>query len=183
MFDRADPIRCYGITMSANLCDPRFGNADQARRWFEDQRWPHGVICPHCGNSDQMRIKPLQGKSHRPGLYNCIECRLHFTVTVGTAMHRSKIPLNKWLIAIYLISASGASARELHDTLGIAYQSAWYLSHRIRGAMSGQEIIGPHDSAADAERETKAIASRLLLGPLQTILVTHKIDADRSRYA
>ena len=82
-----------------------FVDADEARKWFEIQRWPHGVTCPHCDNSNQVKIKLLQGKSHRPGLYECAECRQQFTVTVGTVMHRSKIPLNKWLLAMQLISA------------------------------------------------------------------------------
>jgi transposase-like protein len=114
-------------------------DADEARKWFEAQRWPHGVICPHCGNFDQIKITPLQGKSYRSGLYYCVECRHQFTVTVGTPMHRSKIPLNKWLIAMHLISASenGVSARELQDALGIAYHSSWHLSRRVRQFMSG----------------------------------------------
>jgi transposase-like protein len=65
------------------------------------------------------------------------ECREQFTVTVGTVMERSKIPLNKWVAAMYLMSAGkkGTSAHQLHRTLGITYQSAWFLAHRIREAM------------------------------------------------
>src|SRR5665647_2745664 len=124
-------------SLFGSLGDPRFTEADEARKWFETLRWPDGVICPHCGNFDPCKIKPLRGKSHRPGLYECGQCRLQFTVTVGTPMHRSKIPLNKWLIAMHLMSASekGVTARELHHALGIAYHSAWYLSRRIRKAM------------------------------------------------
>lgn len=121
-----------------NLTDPRFHDADKARAWLEAQRWPHGPFCPHCGNSDQTKIKALRGKSHRPGLYQCAECREQFTVTVGTVMERSKIPLNKWVMAMHLMSASkkGMSAHQLHRMLGITYQSAWFLCHRIREAMA-----------------------------------------------
>lgn len=126
-----------------NLTDPRFHDADKARAWLEAQRWPHGPFCPHCGNSDQSKIKALRGKSHRAGLYQCAECREQFTVTVGTVMERSKIPLNKWVLAMHLLSASkkGMSAHQLHRMLGITYQSAWFLCHRIREAMA--EPKGP----------------------------------------
>src|SRR4051794_25024098 len=58
-------------------------------------------------------------------------------VTVGTVAERSKIPLNKWVLAIYLISASkkGMSAHQLHRMLGISYKSTWFMAHRIREAM------------------------------------------------
>jgi transposase-like protein len=126
-----------------NLSDPRFHDADKARAWLEAQRWPHGAFCPHCGNSDQNKIKALQGKAHRTGLYQCADCREQFTVTVGTVMERSKIPLNKWVLAMHLMSASkkGMSAHQLHRMLGITYQSAWFLAHRIREAMT--ETKGP----------------------------------------
>lgn len=124
-----------------NLTDPRFHDVDKARAWLEAQRWPHGPFCPHCGNSDQTKIKALRGKSHRAGLYQCAECREQFTVTVGTVMERSKIPLNKWVLAMHLMSASkkGMSAHQLHRMLGITYQSAWFLCHRIREAMTDQK--------------------------------------------
>lgn len=120
-----------------DLSDPRFNDPQAAREWLENQRWPNGPICPHCGNADASKIKALQGKAHRPGLYQCAECREQFTVTVGSVMERSKIPLHKWVAAMHLMGASkkGMSAHQLHRMLGIAYQSAWFLAHRIREAM------------------------------------------------
>jgi transposase-like protein len=122
-----------------NLTDKRFQDHEEARKWFELQRWPNGPWCPHCGNAYADRITALHGKAHREGVYQCNEkeCRLQFSVTVGTVMERSKIPLNKWLLAMHLMSSSkkGYSAHQLHRTLGITYQSAWFLAHRIREAM------------------------------------------------
>ncbi len=120
-----------------DITDPRFQDAEKAREYLEAQRWPNGPICPHCGNGDPSKISGLKGKSHRPGLYQCNECREQFTVTVGSVMERSKIPLNKWLMAMHLMGASkkGVSAHQLHRMLGITYQSAWFLAHRIREAM------------------------------------------------
>lgn len=151
---------------SSGLSDTCFRDADEARKWLENQRWPRGIICPHCGNLDQVKVKLMHGKSHRPGLYRCAECNQQFTVTVGTVMHRSKIPLNKWLIAMHLISASekGASARQLRHTLGISYQGAWYISHRIRRVLSDQAAANLRSGAQGSD--PSATASRLLVREL-----------------
>ncbi|KRA00251.1 transposase [Mesorhizobium sp. Root157] len=119
------------------LDSPIFQDADKAREHLEAQRWPHGPICPHCGNANETRITKMEGKAHRPGLYNCMECREQFTVTVGTVFERSKIPLNKWLLATFLMASSkkGMSAHQLHRMLGVTYKTAWFMAHRIREAM------------------------------------------------
>ncbi|MCK2057120.1 IS1595 family transposase [Methylobacterium sp. 37f] len=128
-----------------NLSDPRFTDVTAARTWLESQRWADGWVCPHCGNADQAKIRALAGKSHRPGVYQCNECREQFTVTVGTVMERSKIPLNKWVMAMHLMSASkkGMSAHQLHRMLGVTYKTAWFLAHRIREAMRPGPGAGP----------------------------------------
>ncbi|WP_425597382.1 transposase, partial [Thalassobaculum salexigens] len=86
--------------MSVDLTNPVFQDADKARLHLEAVRWPEGPFCPHCGETKE--IGALKGKSHRPGLYKCYSCREQFTVTVGTVFERSKVPLNKWLLATYL---------------------------------------------------------------------------------
>jgi transposase-like protein len=125
-----------------DLADPRFNDPDAAREWLEQQRWPDGPVCPHCGNADANRITGLKGKAHRPGVFQCAECREQFTVTVGTVIERSKIALHKWVMAMHLMSASkkGMSAHQLHRMLGITYQSAWFLAHRIREAMREDDL-------------------------------------------
>ncbi len=119
------------------LDSPIFHDADEARKHLEAQRWPNGPICPHCGNAHADRITAMKGKAHRPGLYNCMECREQFTVTVGTVFERSKIALNKWLLATFLMSSSkkGMSAHQMHRMLGVTYKTAWFMCHRIREAM------------------------------------------------
>src|SRR3977135_3922101 len=101
--------------MSATLQDPIFTDETAAREHLEAIRWPDGPICPHCGNSDQTAIHRLDGKSHRPGLFQRTACREHFTVTVGSVMERSHIPLPKWVLAFHLMAASkkGVSAHQL----------------------------------------------------------------------
>lgn len=132
-----------------------FHNDDAAREALEAVRWPNGPFCPHCGNLDQDKIAKGHGKVHRPGLYYCAACNGQFTVTVGTVMERSKIPLSKWLFAMHLMGASkkGMSAHQLHRTLGITYKSAWFMAHRIREAMRelNPGVIGGGGKTVEAD--------------------------------
>src|SRR5690348_6310793 len=127
--------------MTAHLNSPIFQDPEAAREWLEARIWPNGPFCPHCGS---VSVTGLHGKAHRPGLYQCNDCREQFTVTVGSVAERSKIPLNKWVLAIYLISASkkGMSAHQLHRMLGVSYKSTWFLMHRIREAMREGKLPG-----------------------------------------
>ncbi|MHB1955839.1 MAG: IS1595 family transposase [Sulfobacillus sp.] len=120
---------------ASNLSTPHFHDADKAREYLEALRWPNGPICPHCGGTERNIL--LKGKSTRPGLYKCGDCREQFTVTVGTLFQDSKVPLNKWLMAVYLMSASkkAISSHQLHRMLGVTYKTAWFMTHRIREAM------------------------------------------------
>lgn len=127
--------------MDAHLNSPIFRDETAAREWLEARIWPDGPVCPHCGS---FSVTSLHGKAHRPGLFQCNDCREQFTVTVGSVAERSKIPLNKWVLAIYLLSASkkGMSAHQLHRMLGISYKSTWFLMHRIREAMREGKLFG-----------------------------------------
>ena len=120
-----------------DLTNEIYHDANKAREHLEAIHWPNGPICPHCGNIDPARITKLAGKSTRPGVYKCNECREPFTVTVGTVFERSKIGLHKWVLATHLMASSkkGMSAHQLHRMLGITYKSAWFMAHRIREAM------------------------------------------------
>jgi len=123
-----------------------FKDADEARRHLESIRWPDGPICPHCGGFE--RIHKVAGKSHRAGLYACRDCNGHFTVTVGTVFERSKIPLNVWFQAVYLLCCSkkGMSSKQLERMLGVTYKTAWFMTHRIREAMR-EGTFGPMGGA------------------------------------
>jgi transposase-like protein len=119
--------------------DPIFHDEDAARAHLEAIRWPHGPSCPHCGNTDQDKLAKVEGRkqSHRSGLHYCNECKGQFTVTVGSVMERSKVPLHKWVFAfhLYVSSKKGMSAHQLHRVLGVTYKTAWFMAHRIREAM------------------------------------------------
>lgn len=127
-----------------------FMDADKAREWLEAKLWPDGPVCPHCGVlNGSTRVG---GKSHRPGLFMCNECRKQFTVTVGTIYERSHIPLNKWLFATFLMSSSkkGISAHQIHRMLGIGYKAAWFMCHRIR---EGMRELHPTDTPLGGENK------------------------------
>jgi transposase-like protein len=117
--------------------DPIFQDETKAREALEAIRWPNGPICPHCGNSAQDKIAKLEGKSSRPGLHYCNECKGQFTVTVGTVFERSKVPLTKWWMAAHMINSGkkGVSAHQVHRTIGVTYKTAWFMMHRLREAM------------------------------------------------
>lgn len=124
--------------MSA-LNQPHFQDADKAREYLEKIQWPNGPVCPHCGVVGQHY--QITGKSARPGLWKCKDCREQFTVTVGTVFERSKIKLNVWLQAVFLLCTSkkGMSSHQLHRVLGVTYKTAWFMSHRIREAFRGPQ--------------------------------------------
>lgn len=123
----------------AKFQDPMFHDEAKAREALEAVLWPDGPFCRHCGNSDPDRIAKMQGKSARPGLCYCNECKREFTVTVGTVFERSKVPLTKWWMAAHMLQSgkNGVSAHEIHRTIGVTYKTAWFMMHRLREAMNG----------------------------------------------
>ena len=106
-----------------------FPDDDAAKRWFADIRWPNGVDCPKCG-SDNIQ----HNGTHKTQDYRCRTCRRWFSVKTGTVMQDSKLGLQTWMIATYLLSTNlkGHASMKLHRDLGITYKTAWHLAHRIR---------------------------------------------------
>lgn len=125
-----------------DITNPIYSDPEKAREHLESIRWPDGPVCPHCGVVGEAT--KLKGKSTRPGVWKCKACQKPFSVTVGTVFERSKVPLNKWVLATHLLCSSkkGMSAHQLHRTLGVTYKTAWFMAHRIREAMK-DENPGP----------------------------------------
>jgi hypothetical protein len=100
-------------------------------------------------------VTKLEGAKHRPGLYQCNECREQFTVTVKTVFERSKLPLSKWMAALFMLTASkkGVSSHQIHRSLGISYKTAWFMMHRLREAMrtGGLAPMGGVGSVIEAD--------------------------------
>jgi transposase-like protein len=123
------------------LSKPYFHDEAKAFEYLESVLWADGIVCPHCGVVGG-RVYELKGKSTRLGLKKCGECRQQFTVKVGTVFEHGRMPLNKMLQAVYLMTSSkkGISAHQLHRTLEISYKAAWFLLHRIREAMRSGDL-------------------------------------------
>ena len=117
----------------------RFHSDDECCDLLESLRWPTGPACLKCGDT---AVDPV---NRGRGLWMCRSCNHQFSVTAGTIMHRSHLPLGKWFLAIYLMcqSKKGMSAHQLHRMLGVTYKTAWYLCHRIREAMGNDPFTGP----------------------------------------
>jgi len=132
-----------------NLAELSAVVSDEAKaiELVEQLRWPNGATCPHCGTEGHARKLPPQrtkpSKRHpegKPvlGLWKCYACRKQFTVRVGSIFEDSPIPLGKWLLAIHLMCSSkkGISSNQIKRELGLSYEAAWFLTHRIRFAMT-----------------------------------------------
>jgi transposase-like protein len=138
--------------------NPIFNDDDAARAHLEKLRWPEGVICVHCGafgeaiskvEKTDTRRKPAdptkRRKPARAGRYYCKDCDGTFTVTVGTVMEDSHVPLHKWLYAFrqFLASKNGISAHQMHRDIGVSYKTAWFMCHRIREALRQGGLAPP----------------------------------------
>jgi transposase-like protein len=134
------------------LSQPRFHDEAKAFEYLESMIWADGVVCPHCGvvggrvyKLEGVRSKP--SKKHpegvvRHGLKKCGECRKQFTAKVGTVFEDAKLPLHKMLQAVHLMMSSkkGISSHQLSRILEVQYNSAWFLSHRIREALRSGDL-------------------------------------------
>lgn len=107
----------------------RFPNEEAARKFFESNRWADGVVCPHCGS-----LSVSECKDHKPMAYRCRDCRQHFSVRTRTVLAESRLPLQKWLMAIYMMTTArkGIPSTQVARELGITQKSAWFLCQRIR---------------------------------------------------
>lgn len=114
-----------------------FANPDVAHDFVVQMRWPNGVKCPRCGSA---RVSFTAKRR----VWVCEDCpkRRQFSVKVGTIMEDSPIGLDKWLVAMWLITSAknGISSHELKRSLGITQKSAWFLGHRIRLALQNNSI-------------------------------------------
>lgn len=116
----------------------QFGTDDACRAHMESVRWPDGPVCPSCGV-----VNEAVAISTRPGVYRCTACRNQFTVTVGTAMEGTHLPLSIWYLAMYLMlsTAKPISAMSLSRQIGIQYRTCWHLLHRLRAMLAEGKVL------------------------------------------
>ncbi len=138
------PGRGYRAGISLRQLFRIFPNDERAEAWFIRQRWPQGVVCPHCGSFNVQT-----GAKHKTMPFRCREkeCGKRFSTKTGTVMEGSKLGYQTWLVAAYILSTSlkSVSSTKLARDLGITQRSAWFLAHRLRAALAaeGQAFTGP----------------------------------------
>ena len=127
------PGKSFRKGMSLLEITDRFPTEEAAREWFESVVWGGHRCCGHCG---AMNTKPVPNAKPMP--YWCPDCRSYFSVRTGTALEKSRVPLRKWAIAIYLelTSLKGTSSMKLHRDIKVTQSTAWFMLHRIREAWS-----------------------------------------------
>ena len=105
---------------------------ESATAFFEAWRWGDEPCCPHCGSLNTASVPNGKPMPHR-----CRDCRKHFSVRTGTVLAEAKVPLRKWLLAIYFFHTArkGVSSVQLAKETGVTQKTAWFLAHRIRAAM------------------------------------------------
>ncbi len=111
----------------------RFGSEDRCRQYLEALRWPGGVVCPKCNHVGATWLATRRVRECNRG-----SCGHQFSVRVGTVLQDSKLPLWKWFVTVFLLAESkkGISANQIRRMTGVTYKTAWFLTHRIRQAMS-----------------------------------------------
>jgi len=153
------------------LTAPHFHDEAAAFAKLESVIWPNGPVCPHCGNTEKVyALNGVRSKAsaknpngvERFGLKKCGKCRKQFTARVGTVFESSHIPLHLWLQAVHLLCCSkkGISSHQLHRILEIKYQSAWFMSHRIREAMRVGGLMPPMGGEGDVVEADETFIGR-----------------------
>src|SRR5438034_4392307 len=127
--------------MPSILNQPHFHDEAAAFAKLGSIVWPNGPVCPHCGGVGRAYslngVKDKKGRV-RLGLKKCGQCRGQFTVRKNTVFESSHVPLHIWFQAAFLMCSSkkGISSNQLHRTLGVTLKTAWFMSHRLREAMT-----------------------------------------------
>jgi hypothetical protein len=117
-----------------------FSDPANCMKWLITKRWPDGVAkCPNCGRTDATFLPDLQK-------WQCKSAHKsrQFSARVGTIFEDSKIPLDKWLVALWMISncKNGVSSYEIASTVGVTQKSAWFMLHRLRLGLQRYQGFG-----------------------------------------
>lgn len=151
---------------TSKLSSAHFHDEEAAFAYLEARLWPNGPVCPHC-SGEGYALNGVRGKSKkdeqgnvvpgavRIGLKKCRACRQQFTVRKGTVFEDSPVALHIWLQAVALLTASkkGISSNQLSRTLGVSLKTAWFMSHRIRLAMTdgSTDMFGSGGGGVEAD--------------------------------
>ena len=116
----------------------RYGTVAQCEQAVFAARWPHGFRCPHCGYHKSCQLRQRK-------VFQCIRCKHQASLTAGTVFDNTKLPLTTWFLAIYLLTQSknGISAMDLKRQLGVSYNTAWMLKHKLMQTMRERDDSQP----------------------------------------
>lgn len=133
-YKRQSPSKAIRKAMSFTQFIQRFPTEKACAEYLFAVKWPNGFVCPSCGHRHGYAL-------NRPGRYQCAKCRRQTSLTAGTIMHHSHVPLKKWFLAMYLAVCDkrGISALALAGKIGVSYDTAWNLLRRIREAMEKRD--------------------------------------------
>ena len=118
----------------------QFGSEEQCRNALVHWRWPQGFVCPSCGHSKYCLLKTRN-------LFQCNRCRAQISITAGTVFDSTKLSLTTWFLSIYLITQSkvSVSALSLKRTIGVSYNTALLVKHKIQQVMKERDDSKPLD--------------------------------------
>lgn len=113
---------------------------------FRSIRWRDGAFCHHCGSAKVYHFS--DNRTHK-----CGDCRKRFSIKVGTIFHDSKIPMQKWLMAIWMLTShkKGIASTTLANDIGVTQKSAWFMLHRLRHAATTNTFNAPLDGMVEAD--------------------------------
>lgn len=119
---------------------------DAAIAHFTSVRWANGASCPHCGS-----VKVYHFSDNRT--HKCGDCRQRFSIKVGTIFEDSKVPLRKWLMAIWLLTShkKGVASTQLARDIDVTQKTAWFMLHRLRAAAETKSFNEPLDGMVEAD--------------------------------
>lgn len=138
-----------------------FGTDEQCVEYLARARWPNGPVCDKCGAVADA------WKTAKPRVWACHACKSAFSVTAGTPMEHTRLPLPTWFMAVYLIATSskGVPAMVISRQLGITYKTSWFLCQRIRQLLAEDDatlkgIVEVDETYIGGKRKRKATSKR-----------------------
>ena len=148
MAKKKAPGKSHRTGISLMKLGELFPDEASAVKWFEETRWPNGRHCPRCGNTETAEVK-----NAKPMPYWCKPCQSYFSVRTGTSIESSRLPLRKWVFAVYLYvtSLKGVSSMKLHRDINVTQKTAWFMLHRIREAYDKSGVDTPFSGPVEVD--------------------------------
>jgi transposase-like protein len=158
-----DPVQ-FQKAMSLAEFNARYGAEEQCHAALVAMRWPDGFVCPKCEAREHSYHSVRR-------LFQCTACRTQTSVLAGTIFHKSRTPLDKWFLAIHLLTQSknGIAALELSRQLSVKYDTAWLIKQKLMEVMRERKFNRRFELNKMVER-LAAVATQTTPRPYKTII-------------